>query len=211
MTRKSYVSLLLLTFFLLLYSDIAVHSNTPNINNIVSETTNSYKIRGDIPIIFVYKKSEKPEVNIGEWFEISIIIANFGNTTAYDLVIQDENYPEWTIETQNHSTKYYVPLLDPNVTIYIRYRIRIIHSSQKNVSLGKTTIAYRDSYNNSYTSISKELFVIVKLRTIYVDTEKIQEIMLEGTAIITVLPLIGLIIIERKTLKEYMSRSKKKK
>lgn len=209
MKQKHYVFLLFL--FLLLHVNATTHPSISSTRSNSRSITYVYDIQGGTPVVFVYKEPEKNEVNLGEWFKISIIIANLGNTTAYDLIVQDEDYPEWTIETQNYSARYYIPSLDPNVTIYIHYRIRIIRSAQKNVSLGKTIVTYHDVNNNSYTAISKESFIIVRLRTIYINTQKMQKTLLEGATIITVLPLVGLIIIERKTLREYLSKSKKKR
>lgn len=209
MIQKYHTFLLLL--FLLFHTSTIAHQNIFDTHNNARNITHVYHIQGDTPIVYVYKEPEKTEVNLGECFEISIIIANLGNTTAHNLVVQDEDYPRWTMETQNHSVKYHIPLLEPNVTIYIRYRIRIIQSAQKNISLGKTIVIYHDANNNSYTAISEETFIIVKLRTIYINTQKIQRTLLEGTAIITILPLIGLIIIERKTLRDYLSKSRKKR
>jgi len=163
----------------------------------------------DIPLVFVAKKPSKTKVRLYEWITITITLTNLGNGTAYNLTVIDEDYPEWTIETRNHSTRYLVPLLQPNVTIQIRYWVRITSTTYKNISLGRVIVIYRDIKNNQYKSISEETIVSIELRVIEVNIEYVDKAILTSTVAISVTSLLCLIFIERKTLKEFLATKKR--
>ncbi len=162
------------------------------------------------PLVFVSKTPSKKVVKINEWITVTITLTNLGNKTAYDIKVIDENYPEWTIETRNHSTLYLIPILEPNVTIQIRYWLRIKSSTFKNISLGRVIVAYKDANNNDYKSYSEETIISIELKTIEIDIEFVDKILLITTVGVTTSALFGLIIIERKTLKEFLTIKKKR-
>ncbi len=176
-------------------------------------TCNTYDVRQDytFPLLFVSKVPNKREVRLGEWFSVTIYVANLGNATAFDIQIIDEQYPQWTIETRNHSTQYYVPRLDPNITICITYELKIIASAQKNVSLGRVIARYRDAEGNTYEVISEETLITVKVAAAYISIKDIRRVMLVGASLILIPSIVALIIVERKVLAEYLATMAKKK
>jgi len=162
-----------------------------------------------VPLIFVTKRPSKETVRINEWFDVYIIVSNVGNDTAHDLYIIDERYPAWTFETRNHTGEYYLPRLDPNITIFIKYSLRVRNSYQKNISLGRVTIKYKDASNNEYEVLSEEIYIHVELRMASIDTVKLDKIILISTTVIICSSLLCLIYIERKTLVEFLATKRR--
>jgi len=162
------------------------------------------------PLIFVVKKTSKKNVSIGEWFDVVIIVKNIGNGTAYNLTIIDENYPEWTIKTQNHSRIYHVDSIEPNVSIAIKFQACIISSSQSIISLGRTLVRYQDSKGAIFTAISEETLIVVKKPTQNIDTKQASQILLIG-GLIVILPMILVLVLgDYKVYREYLKSIKKR-
>ena len=168
-----------------------------------------YQDENKFPLVFVIKNPSKERVRINEWITVEIVLKNLGNDTAYNLEVTDEDYPSWTIETQNHSTTYFLPLLEPNVTVRLRYKLRVISSTQKNISLGRVLVKYSDKEGNTYEVLSEETIISVELRSIEIDEEYIHRVFLVSTTLITIFSLAGLGFIERKTLMEYLATKKR--
>ena len=162
------------------------------------------------PLIFVVKKTDKKNVSIGEWFDVIITVKNIGNGTAYNLTIIDENYPEWTIKTQNHSRIYHVDSIEPNVSIAIKFQACIISSSQSIFSLGRTLVRYQDSKGAIFTAISEETLIAVKKPAQNIDTKQASQILLIG-GLTVILPMILVLVLgDYKVYREYLKSIKKR-
>jgi len=161
------------------------------------------------PILFAVKTTDRDTIRLREWFHIYIVVGNIGDKTAFDIKIVDEKYPEWNIETSNYSREYHIARLDPDVSIIIQYSLRILSSTQKNISLGRVTVTYKDREGEEYTVISKQLYVTVELRRMEIDVKYVQHVLIIGIICIIAVPLLVLVMIERRTLKEFLSTKKR--
>ncbi|GEM_PF-2994782 len=161
------------------------------------------------PLIFIAKKPSKRNVSIGEWFDIAIMISNIGNDTAYNLTIIDENYPEWSIRTENYSGIYFIDTLRPNASVIIKYRICIVSSAQQLFSLGRVLVHYYDSKGSKFVAISSESIVQIEKPRVEVNIKYVSRVLLMGGLILILPAIIVLIYGDYRVYREYMKLARR--
>lgn len=199
MQRKFAIIIIFLYFALLIPSKLALNTAEQHKLSIQQQK---------YPLMFVAKTTDKKEVYIGDWFEIKVIIANLGNDTAYNITVVDSSYNNWTIQLENFRGEYRLDKMDPNATVVMKYRARILASAQENFSLGIVTLEYTDSRGNTHKVISEELIIKVKSKYYYIDKNMVYRGLLLALTIAVVGSIVPLVIIERKVLLEYQQKRK---
>ncbi len=111
------------------------------------------------PLLGVIKFTEKDEVRVGEEFTVFIEIKNFGNSTAYNITLEDY-YPDWEFEVLEHGGTNW-DKLDPNETVITFFKLKIENYVTNLYSLGKAKVIYYDSLGNRYVAYSEEVWVKV--------------------------------------------------
>jgi len=214
--KRIFIPIFLLMVLLAAYNPFMKNTDSNTCTDLNMEVSTSladptlHVVSTEYPFLYVGKISSKHSAKLGEWIRIYIVVGNAGNATAYNIKIVDADYPSWTFETLNYSREYHIPQIAPNVSITISYQLRIINTHQKNVSLGRVLVQYEDRDGKKYESISEELIISIKFEA-ELDLDKTRKIFLTSIMLITALPSLGLIWIERKTLMEYLHQKRERK
>ncbi len=110
------------------------------------------------PALRLIKEIEKDRISPGENITIILEITNNGNSTAYNVSIEEPEYPEWSIVKARYATLKFAEIR-VNATTRLNYTLQVLKEGEYTIE--STIATFEDENGTSYTSYSNTVKLVV--------------------------------------------------
>ena len=105
----------------------------------------------------VSKYIEKTELRVGEQTIALVNITNYGNTSAYNVTIEEPKTPGGVIKLENTPHIYFIEELKPNASYVYYFQFKLV--DEEKVFIPPTKITWNDINGTEYEASSQGYFL----------------------------------------------------